>query len=102
MTDEAGGGSHRLGNIAVLGGALLVALAAVHRYTHVLPGSDPTFQLAHERCYGVARAHMNDCGTSRHACAGRTTVDASSDEWISVPAGTCGRIAGGRLRNSGS
>ena len=90
---------HRVGNAVVLGSAVLVALAAVQRYTHALPGSDATFKLARERCYGVARAGQNDCGTVRHACAGRATVDGDRDEWISLPTGTCLRIAGGRVRS---
>jgi uncharacterized membrane protein len=93
--------SHRIGNALVLGGAVLVALAAVQRYTHALPGSDAKFHLARERCYGVARAGSNDCGTSQHACAGRAPADRAADEWISLPAGTCARLAGGRVRNSG-
>lgn len=87
-----------LRNALVLGGALLAALAAVQRHTHLLPGSGARFVLQHERCHGIARAGHNDCGTSQHACAGRATRDAAGEEWISVPAGTCTRIAGGRLK----
>jgi uncharacterized membrane protein len=94
--------SHRVGNAVVLGSAVLVALGAVQRYTHALPGSERTFQLARERCYGVARAGQNDCGTAQHACAARATRDNAADEWISLPAGTCTRIVGGRVRTSGA
>ena len=90
--------SHRAGNAIVLGSAVLVALAAVQRYTHALPGSDKQFTLQRERCYGIARAGHNDCGTSQHACAGRATRDGAGDEWVSLPAGTCARIAGGRMK----
>jgi uncharacterized membrane protein len=93
---------HRACNAAVLGAAVLIALAAIQRYTHALPGSDATFHLARERCYGIARAGQNDCGTSKHACAGRASNERAADEWISLPAGTCVRIAGGRVRNSGT
>ena len=93
---------HRLANAVVLGGAVLVALAAVQRYTHALPGSDSAFPLPRERCYGVASAGQNDCGTAQHACAGRSTRDNAGDEWISLPAGTCARIAGGRLKSAGT
>jgi uncharacterized membrane protein len=101
MTDRAAK-DHRVGNAIVLGSAVLVALAAVQRYTHALPGSDAAFELARERCYGVARAGRNDCGTAQHACAGRATRDGAGDEWISLPAGTCARIAGGRVKSSGA
>jgi uncharacterized membrane protein len=90
--------SHRFGNALVLGGAALVALAAVQRFTHALPGSEARFPLPRERCYGVARAGQNDCGTSQHACAGRAARDASPEEWLSLPAGTCTRIVGGQLK----
>jgi uncharacterized membrane protein len=94
--------SHRVGNALVLGGAVLVALAAVQRFTHALPGSDAEFALQRERCYGVARIGQNDCGTSQHACAGRATHDRSADEWLSLPAGTCARIVGGHLKSGGA
>ncbi|WP_284617221.1 BufA1 family periplasmic bufferin-type metallophore [Aquabacterium humicola] len=88
----------RVGNALVLGGAVLAALAAVQRYTHLLPGSGERFALPRERCHGVARAGANDCGTSTHACAAQSTTDRAEDEWISLPAGTCLKIAGGRLK----
>jgi uncharacterized membrane protein len=101
MNDAAPPRSHRIGNAVVLGSAVIVALAALQRYTHALPGSDSSFRLSRERCYGVARAGQNDCGTARHACAGRAARDNAPDEWISLPAGTCARIAGGRVKTSG-
>ena len=48
-----------------------------------------------EKCAGVVKAGMNDCGTSKHACAGQATADNDPEEWIYVPAGTCEKIAGG-------
>jgi len=93
--------SHRVGNAIVLGGAVLVALAAVQRFTHALPGSPQEFKAQRERCYGVARAGQNDCGTAVHACAGRAVTDNSPDEWVSLPAGTCARIAGGKVKTTG-
>lgn len=97
----APGRATALGNALVLSAALLAALAAVQRYTHVLSAPGSTFTLDRERCHGVVRAGRNDCGTSTHACAGQARADAQADEWISLPAGTCERIAGGRLRGSG-
>jgi len=43
---------------------------------------------------------MNDCGTSLHACAGQATADNNAEEWIYVPAGTCGKIAGSSLKEA--
>jgi uncharacterized membrane protein len=89
---SAGPATHAL----VLGAAVLAALAAAQRFTHALPGSSARFEQARERCHGVARAGHNDCGTSQHACAAQALHDRADDEWISLPAGTCARIAGGR------
>ena len=46
--------------------------------------------------HGIARAGRNDCGTSSHSCAGQASRDASETEWLSLPTGTCLRIAGGK------
>jgi uncharacterized membrane protein len=51
-----------------------------------------------EKCQGVAKAGMNDCGTSQHACAGQAKADNDAEEWIYVPAGTCEKIAGGTVK----
>ncbi|NML15424.1 BufA1 family periplasmic bufferin-type metallophore [Azohydromonas caseinilytica] len=91
----APGRATALGNALVLGGALIAAAAAVQRYTHVLSAPGAQFALERERCHGVVRAGRNDCGTSRHACAGQAREDRGAEEWISLPAGTCERIAGG-------
>lgn len=49
-----------------------------------------------EKCYGVAKAGMNDCaagpGTS---CAGTSTVDGQGNAWIYVPKGMCSKLVGG-------
>lgn len=48
-----------------------------------------------EKCYGVAKAGANDCGTAAHSCAGQATADAAGDEWVFLPKGICERLAGG-------
>ena len=50
-----------------------------------------------EKCYGISKASMNDCGTPLHACSGQAKVNASPQEWIFVPKGTCDKIVGGSL-----
>jgi uncharacterized membrane protein len=52
-----------------------------------------------EKCAGVVKAGKNDCGTSKSACAGTATADRDPEAWILVPAGTCERIAGGKVTN---
>jgi uncharacterized membrane protein len=53
-----------------------------------------------EKCTGIAKAGMNDCGTSIHACAGQAKVDNDAEEWVYVPAGTCNKIAGGNVKET--
>lgn len=50
-----------------------------------------------EKCAGIVKAGMNDCGTANHACAGQSTKNGAQDEWIMVPAGTCEKIVGGSV-----
>ena len=48
-----------------------------------------------EKCYGVALAGKNDCGTAKHACAGQgAKVDKDPSEWKYVAKGTCEKMGG--------
>ena len=47
-----------------------------------------------EKCYGIAKAGQNDCGTARHTCAGQAKQDNAPDEWKYVPKGTCEKMGG--------
>ncbi len=51
-----------------------------------------------EKCQGIVKAGMNDCGTSKHSCAGQSTVDGDPEEWVYVPTGTCDKIVGGKVK----
>lgn len=51
-----------------------------------------------EKCQGIAKAGMNDCGTSKHACAGMAKADGNASEWVYVPVGTCNKIVGGKVK----
>jgi uncharacterized membrane protein len=50
-----------------------------------------------EKCAGIVKAGMNDCGTAKHSCAGQSTKAGDKDEWVYVPAGTCEKIVGAAL-----
>jgi len=52
---------------------------------------------AREKCYGIAKAGQNDCGTATHACAGLAKKDNAPDEWKYVAKGTCTKL-GGKLK----
>ena len=48
-----------------------------------------------EKCYGIAKAGQNDCGTAKHACAGLgAKVDKDPNEWKYVAKGTCDKVGG--------
>jgi uncharacterized membrane protein len=57
------------------------------------PAPKPDFKF--EKCYGVVKAGSNDCQTATSSCAGTSKRDSQADAWIYLPAGTCGKIAGG-------
>ncbi|MCH2547170.1 MAG: DUF2282 domain-containing protein [Alphaproteobacteria bacterium] len=56
-----------------------------------------------EKCYGVAKAGHNDCGSAdgAHGCAGMSTVDNDMNEWKYVEEGTCEDM-GGKLTVEGA
>ncbi len=73
--------------------ALAAPLAAV-----AAPAAVPSFQA--EKCYGIAKAGLNDCQTATHSCAGTSTKNMDPASWIYVPAGTCEKIVGGNIQPS--
>jgi len=74
--------------------AMLAALAAPLAASLAAPAPVPT-TFTPEKCYGIAKAGLNDCQTATHSCAGTSTKDMDKTSWIYVPAGTCAKIAGG-------
>lgn len=59
------------------------------------PAAKPKF--AFEKCYGIAAAGKNDCGTATHSCAASSTKGADGASWVYLPTGTCKKIEGGSL-----
>ncbi len=53
-----------------------------------------------EKCAGIVKAGMNDCGTSTTHCQGSIKVDGHKEAWIKVPKGTCAKILGGYVTTS--
>lgn len=72
------------------------ALASVCAANASASGQMGTAAADQEKCYGVAKAGQNDCGTAVHGCAGQAAVDNDPAEWKMVPKGSCER-AGGKL-----
>jgi uncharacterized membrane protein len=52
---------------------------------------------ASEKCFGVAKAAKNDCAAGAHSCAGQATKDFDKTSYVLLPAGVCGKLAGGNL-----
>lgn len=49
------------------------------------------------KCYGIAAANKNDCGTKSTACAGSVSQSRRSDAWIAAPKGVCEKLRGARV-----
>ena len=47
-----------------------------------------------EKCYGIAKAGQNDCGSAKHACAALSKSDNDASEWKYVAKGTCDAMGG--------
>ncbi len=73
--------------------ASMVAMGVMATSTDALAGK-PGF----EKCQGIAKAGMNDCGTSKHSCAGQAAKDGDPEEWVYVPKGTCAKIVNGKVK----
>jgi uncharacterized membrane protein len=72
---------------------IFTALQSLSALAHLEPkAGDGT-----EKCYGVAKAHKNDCASkaAKHSCAGQAKADNSADDWIKVPKGVCEKLVGG-------
>jgi uncharacterized membrane protein len=56
-----------------------------------------------EKCYGIAKAGMNDCSGSKssHSCAGQASKNNDPADFVAVPKGTCNKIANGTLTDGG-
>ncbi len=78
---------------SIIAVSAMLAAIAVPMLVKAGPAPVPTFQA--EKCYGIAKAGLNDCQTASHSCAGTSTKDMDGASWIYVPAGSCDKIVGG-------
>jgi uncharacterized membrane protein len=70
--------------------AAVAAVTAAHGQVNV---PKPSYKF--EKCYGIAKAGMNDCFSRSNSCGSTSTKDHDPETWIYVPAGTCKKIVGG-------
>lgn len=49
-----------------------------------------------EKCWGVAKAGQNDCGSNKtaHSCAGQSKADYDPNDFKMVKAGSCAKMGG--------
>ena len=80
--------------------ALMIATALASALTFsavVSTVASAADEVKSEKCFGVAKAGKNDCQTATSSCAGTAKKDGQKDAFLSVPAGTCAKIAGASL-----
>ena len=77
----------------------LLALALGSTLAAVAQAATPDAPKNWEKCTGVAKAGMNDCGATdgAHNCAGQAPKDGMDTEWVYVPEGTCEKLVGGAV-----
>jgi uncharacterized membrane protein len=84
--------------LSVVAKSAILAAAALLVDANPSAAATPT---AGEKCYGIAKAGLNDCQTASHSCAGASTKDGDTASWVYVPIGTCQKIAGGSAQPRG-
>ena len=62
----------------------------------VLPTAHAADPKGMEKCFGVAKAGQNDCGSNKtaHACAGQSKMDNDPHDFKFVKTGTCASMGG--------
>jgi uncharacterized membrane protein len=87
--------NHQILSVAI-GGLLALGLAG--------NASAADKKVEMEKCFGIAKAGMNDCSSNKsaHSCAGQATKNNDPMDFVAVPKGTCDKIAGGTMMDSGS
>lgn len=83
----------------LLTASVLAALKSLDALAHMEPKTgDGT-----EKCYGVAKAHKNDCASKagKHTCAGMAKTDNSPNDWVKVPQGLCNKLVSGMVKAEG-
>ncbi|MBU2753566.1 DUF2282 domain-containing protein [Acidithiobacillus sp. CV18-2] len=49
------------------------------------------------KCYGIAKAHQNQCMSIGGITRGSAATNGNPDAWLAVPKGVCQKIVGGSL-----
>ncbi len=80
---------------AAIGGLLMMGLAG---------NASAAADMKMEKCFGVAKAGHNDCGSklAGHSCAGQATKNSDANDFVAVPKGTCDKLANGTVAPAGA
>ena len=82
----------------LLAASTLAAAVALSPANAAAPARADDAAAKPEKCYGInARGH-NDCAAGSHSCAGQSTKDRDAQAYVLLPAGVCGKIAGGSTK----
>jgi len=73
---------------AAIAGVLAMGAASI------VPAHDVPAPAGMEKCYGIAKAGQNECGTNKHGCATPGKADRDPEDWKGVPQGTCLKLGG--------
>lgn len=81
---------------AKIGSAVTGILAASAMLASTSAQALPDAPKMWEKCAGVAKKGMNDCGSldGKHGCASQASMDNDPNEWVYTPEGTCAKIGG--------
>ena len=76
----------------LIAGAFAVSMAGITCTAHAE-------ETEKEKCYGVAKAGANDCGSSdkSHACAAHASASGLAVDFLLLPKGICEKLNGGSL-----
>lgn len=81
---------------SALGAALALGLSSSHAASPNQPSKANKEGL--EKCYGIVKSGLNDCGADTHACASQSVKDSDPNDWLYLPKGTCEKIVGGKTK----
>ena len=73
-----------------------MAVAAVLAWSATTPGAVAQDKKDQEKCWGVAKAGQNDCGSNKtaHSCAGQSKKNYDPNDFKVVKTGTCVQMGG--------
>lgn len=86
---------------ASIAGVLALGIAAAAG--NATAADDAAKEVAKEKCFGIAAAGKNDCGgaSSKHGCAGQSSIDKDPNSFKLVAKGSCEKL-GGKLTAKGA